>query len=48
MVRVSSVSGYPGYELSRSNCTENSTPKPREMEIWFRLAVVRVIWGSSY
>ena len=39
-------SSQPGYELSWSNCMENSTPKPRRMEIWFKfIAGVRVIRG---
>ena len=38
MVRISGVSIYPGFELSGSNCTENSTPKQRGMEIWFEWA----------
>ena len=30
MVRIREVSSYPGFKLSRSNCIENSTPKPTE------------------
>ena len=42
MVRINGVSSYPWLELSGSNCFENSTPKPREKEIWFELCGVRV------
>ena len=48
MVKISGASSHPGFELSRSNCIENITPKPRGMEIWFGLAGVRVIWDASY
>ena len=46
MVQITRVSSHPGFELSRSNCIENITPKPRGMEIWFELAGVRVIWDG--
>ena len=39
---LAGVSRYLGFELSGSKCIENSTPKPRRMEIWFKLAGVRV------
>ena len=48
MVRISGVSSYPGFKVSGLNCIENSTPKPGGMEIWFEVAGVRVIRGSSY
>ena len=47
MVRIGGVSSYPVFELSGSNCAENSTPKPKETEIWFELARVPVIRDSS-
>ena len=47
-VRISGISSHPGFELSRSNCIENITPKPRGMEIRFESVGVRVIWGASY
>ena len=37
MVRISGISSCPGFELS-----ENSTPKPKGMEIWLVLAGIRV------
>ena len=43
MVRISRVSSNTGFELSGSNCIENSTPKPRGMKIWVESAGVRVI-----
>ena len=48
MVQISGVSSHPGFELSRSNCIENITLKPKGMEIWFELAGVRASWGASY
>ena len=47
MGQISWVSSYPGLELSRLNCIEYSTPKPRGMKIWFELAGIRVVWGTS-
>ena len=38
MNRIRGVSNYPGLELGRSSCIENSTPKTRGMEIWFKFA----------
>ena len=43
MLRISGVSSYPGFELTGSNCIENSTPEPRGMQIWFEITGVRVI-----
>ena len=40
--RITGVSSYLEFELSGSNCVENSTPKPRGMEIWLELSGVRV------
>ena len=48
MVRISEVSSYPGFELSGSNCVENSSPKPSPTEIPFEFAGVRVIRASNY
>ena len=48
LVPISEVSSYPGFKVSGLHCLENSTTKPRGMEIWFEVAGVRVIRGSSY
>ena len=48
MVRTDRISSYLGFELRWWNCIENSTSKPRGMEIWFELPWVPVIQGSSY